>query len=203
MFGHPTLSRPVTRLMSRPDVEVVAFTPSSNLASAYGIAVTGAIVRVTASGLGCPTWPTCTADSLVPTAEMGIHGAIEFGNRMMTSVVGIAALIVFQPELRSGLARLARSRLVHEMEHLPESELVSGYNVEYSAMGFALFFLAEYAGMVTTSCVLVALFWGGWHLPWIEWLWSGWQVSGPVSPAAEGAEAAFAINTDLIKEDLR
>src|SRR5690606_14179619 len=41
------------------------------------------------------TWPTCTADSLIPTAEMGIHGAIEFGNRMMTSVVGIAALVVF------------------------------------------------------------------------------------------------------------
>jgi diadenylate cyclase len=37
----------------------------------------------------------------------------------------IAALVIFQPELRSGLARLGRSRLVHEMEHLPESELVS------------------------------------------------------------------------------
>jgi diadenylate cyclase len=37
----------------------------------------------------------------------------------------IAALIIFQPELRSGLARLGRSHLVHEMEHLPESELVS------------------------------------------------------------------------------
>jgi diadenylate cyclase len=37
----------------------------------------------------------------------------------------IAALVIFQPELRSGLARLGRSRLVHELEHLPESELVS------------------------------------------------------------------------------
>jgi cytochrome c oxidase assembly protein subunit 15 len=55
---------------------------------------TGGAVRLTGSGLGCPTWPTCTADSLIPTAEMGIHGAIEFGNRMMTSVVGIAALVV-------------------------------------------------------------------------------------------------------------
>jgi len=56
---------------------------------------TGGAVRLTGSGLGCPTWPTCTADSLIPTPEMGIHGAIEFGNRMMTSVVGIAALVVF------------------------------------------------------------------------------------------------------------
>lgn len=55
---------------------------------------TGGAVRLTGSGLGCPTWPTCTADSLVPTAEMGIHGLIEFGNRMMSGVVGLLALIV-------------------------------------------------------------------------------------------------------------
>jgi NADH-quinone oxidoreductase subunit H len=52
-----------------------------------------------------------------------------------------------------------------------EQELVGGYHTEYSAMRFALFFLGEYAGMITTSAVCVALFFGGWHLPWIEWLW--------------------------------
>ena len=51
-----------------------------------------------------------------------------------------------------------------------EQELVGGYHTEYSSMRFALFFLAEYAGMVTTSCVLVALFWGGWHMPYLEWV---------------------------------
>jgi NADH-quinone oxidoreductase subunit H len=46
-----------------------------------------------------------------------------------------------------------------------EQELVGGYHTEYSAMRFALFFLSEYAGMITTSCIMVALFFGGWNLP--------------------------------------
>lgn len=58
------------------------------------IIATGGAVRLTGSGLGCPTWPLCTEDSLVSTPEMGIHGVIEFGNRLMTGVVGIVALIV-------------------------------------------------------------------------------------------------------------
>ncbi|MGW7403829.1 COX15/CtaA family protein [Streptomyces sp. NPDC054833] len=51
------------------------------------IVVTGGAVRLTGSGLGCPTWPTCTDDSLTTTGAMGLHGAIEFGNRMLTYVL--------------------------------------------------------------------------------------------------------------------
>ncbi|WP_394280167.1 heme A synthase [Microbacterium sp.] len=58
------------------------------------IIATGGAVRLTGSGLGCPTWPTCTAESLIATPEMGIHGAIEFGNRTLTGLVGILALVV-------------------------------------------------------------------------------------------------------------
>lgn len=55
---------------------------------------TGGAVRLTGSGLGCSEWPLCTPESLVPTAELGIHGLIEFGNRTMTGVLVLAALAV-------------------------------------------------------------------------------------------------------------
>ncbi|MGK5638172.1 COX15/CtaA family protein [Streptomyces sp. URMC 126] len=55
--------------------------------AAIGIVVTGGVVRVTGSGLGCTDWPACTAHTLAPTAEMGMHGAIEFGNRLLTGVL--------------------------------------------------------------------------------------------------------------------
>ncbi len=62
-----------------------------------GIAVTGAIVRVTASGLGCPTWPQCFPGSFtpVPHAEVPvIHQAVEFGNRLITFLVVLTAAAV-------------------------------------------------------------------------------------------------------------
>ncbi|GIJ47428.1 cytochrome b561 [Virgisporangium aliadipatigenens] len=58
-----------------------------------GIIVTGGAVRLTGSGLGCPTWPRCTDDSYVTTPEMGFNGVIEFGNRLLTFVVGAVALV--------------------------------------------------------------------------------------------------------------
>ena len=59
------------------------------------IVVTGGLVRLTGSGLGCPTWPRCTEDSYVSHPELGIHGAIEFGNRLFTLVLIIAAALTF------------------------------------------------------------------------------------------------------------
>ncbi len=60
-----------------------------------GIAVTGSVVRVTGSGLGCPDWPTCFPDSLVPDPRYEVallHQWVEFGNRMLTGALGVIAV---------------------------------------------------------------------------------------------------------------
>lgn len=64
------------------------------------IVLTGGAVRLTASGLGCPTWPQCTSGSFVVLPEMGIHGFIEFGNRTLFFVIQVVAIITFVLILR-------------------------------------------------------------------------------------------------------
>ena len=78
-----------------------------SLATEILIVVTGGLVRLTASGLGCPTWPKCTDESLVSTPEMGIHGVIEFGNRLLTIVLLIVALLTFATIYRMHVAKRA------------------------------------------------------------------------------------------------
>ena len=83
-----TLLRP---LLGTPDA--LRRTAFAAIVANVGIVVTGGAVRLTGSGLGCPTWPRCTAGSYVATGAMGVHGAIEFGNRTLTSVVGAVAVL--------------------------------------------------------------------------------------------------------------
>ena len=59
------------------------------------IILTGGLVRLTGSGLGCPTWPKCTDESFVPHRELGLHGVIEFGNRMLTYVLIAVVVATF------------------------------------------------------------------------------------------------------------
>lgn len=58
-----------------------------------GIVITGGAVRLTGSGLGCPTWPHCTSASYVVTSAVGWHGLIEFGNRSLTGVLEVIAVL--------------------------------------------------------------------------------------------------------------
>jgi NADH-quinone oxidoreductase subunit H len=88
--------------------------------------------------------------------------------------------IFFQPLA----ALLFATSIFAECNRLPfdlseaEQELVGGYHTEYSAMKFALYFLGEYTHMITTSFLIVIVFFGGWHLPWVA------------TPADSGAGAA-------------
>ena len=73
------------------------------------IVLTGGAVRLTASGLGCPTWPRCTEESFVPHGELGLHGLIEFGNRLLTYVliaIAIGTLVAVWRWTSDGRLRL-------------------------------------------------------------------------------------------------
>lgn len=79
----------------------------ANVVAEVGIVVTGGLVRLTGSGLGCPTWPECTDGSIVPVASQseGFHRFIEFGNRLLTFAVLVAALAALLVVVRPWLAR--------------------------------------------------------------------------------------------------
>jgi heme a synthase len=92
------------------------------------IVVTGGAVRLTGSGLGCPTWPRCTTDSFVATPELAGHGAIEFGNRLLTfvlAVVAIATVVAVWRSSRSDLRPLA----VLAFLGIPAQALLGGVTV--------------------------------------------------------------------------
>ncbi len=83
-------------LLPDPSLRVQRIIAAAVIGSQGGIAVTGSIVRVTASGLGCPTWPQCFPGSFVPVAVTEVprvHQAVEFGNRLFSIAVVITAAL--------------------------------------------------------------------------------------------------------------
>src|SRR6201997_2154779 len=83
-------------LLPAPSLRTQRVIAALVILSQGGIAVTGAIVRVTASGLGCPTWPQCFPGSFTPVTVSEvprIHQAVEFGNRMITFGVVLTAIL--------------------------------------------------------------------------------------------------------------
>lgn len=82
----------------------------ASLIANIGIVATGGLVRLTNSGLGCPTWPRCESGDFVPTEALSWHGAVEFGNRLLTGVVlaVVAAVFVAAVRLRPADPRIRR-----------------------------------------------------------------------------------------------
>jgi cytochrome c oxidase assembly protein subunit 15 len=85
----------------------------ANVVVQAGIVVTGALVRLTGSGLGCPTWPECAPGSLIPTPDQpeGVTKLIEFGNRTLTFVLAIVALAALVAVVRRRPRRWSLIRL--------------------------------------------------------------------------------------------
>ena len=75
----------------------------ASLVANIAIVVTGGVVRLTASGLGCPTWPRCTEDAYIAHPALGLHGAIEFGNRLLTFVLIVIAVLTWVTAMRARL----------------------------------------------------------------------------------------------------
>ncbi|GLE58268.1 hypothetical protein NJBCHELONAE_35780 [Mycobacteroides chelonae] len=97
-------------LLPMPSLRAQRLIAAAVVLTQGGIAVTGAVVRVTASGLGCPTWPQCFPGSFTPVAVAEvprIHQAVEFGNRMISFLVVITAALA--------VLAVTRARRRHEV----------------------------------------------------------------------------------------
>ncbi|MEU4809158.1 heme A synthase [Nocardia fluminea] len=87
-----------------PSLRVQRLLAIAVILSQAGISVTGAIVRVTASGLGCPTWPQCFPGSFTPigVSEVPVlHQTVEFGNRLLTFAVTLCAGLIVLAVIRA------------------------------------------------------------------------------------------------------
>lgn len=118
-------------LITKPSRGVLKGYALANLIAQIAIVVTGGVVRLTGSGLGCPTWPKCTDASLVTVPAQGIHGIIEFANRCLTGLLVIIALLVFVAAIRQ--PRELRKGLV-----LPAALVIAGIFVQAVVGGFSV-----------------------------------------------------------------
>lgn len=120
----PQRLRQAIRASRPPSVALQRAVAIATLVMQAAIAVTGSVVRVTGSGLGCPNWPGCFEDSWVPAprAEVAwLHQWVEFGNRMMTGLVGFVALACLAVIL---LAEPRRRRVVALAAAMPGGVVV-------------------------------------------------------------------------------
>jgi cytochrome c oxidase assembly protein subunit 15 len=130
----------------------------ADLAANVLLVVTGGVVRLTRSGLGCPTWPKCTDSSYVTHPALGINGIIEFGNRMLTYVLTAIAIavVVAAWQHRGTVRRLAIGIALG----IPLQAVIGGISVlsKLNPWVVALHLLASMA-MVCLCVWLIDLLW--------------------------------------------
>ena len=148
------------RRLPVPPERTIRLLAMASLVSQIVIVVTGGAVRLTGSGLGCPDWPHCTAGSLATTPEMGLHGAIEFGNRLLTFALGAIATATLLAILRTLRSRRPRRDLFLPAAVLlfgiPAQAVIGGITVwtDLNPWVVMLHFMCS-AGLVGVATVLV------------------------------------------------
>lgn len=163
------------------------------------LVVTGGAVRLTASGLGCPTWPRCTDESFTPHGALSMHSAIEFGNRTLTFVLAAVAVVTFVAAVQSGRRELVRLALIMGLA-IPAQAVIGGITVltdlnpwvvsfhllcSLAIIGVAVLFLwrvdrpgpSTVSGTSAGSGALVTLAWLTFAAAWVV-LYVGTVVTG-------------------------
>lgn len=158
------------------------------------LVVTGGVVRLTGSGLGCPTWPRCTDESLTPHGAYDVHSVIEFGNRMLTWVLVVVAVGTFVAAWQTGRRDLRRIALVMALG-IPAQAVIGGITVltdlnpwvvslhmlcSMAIVGLAVFFLERLdqpAPDEPPSGAAVALAWATFAAAWAVF-YAGTVVTG-------------------------
>jgi heme a synthase len=100
----------------------------ATLVANVALVVTGGAVRLTGSGLGCPTWPRCDDQSFTPHGATGIHQLIEFGNRTLTFVLVAIAVATYVAARQSGRRDLTRMSLFLALA-IPAQAVLGGITV--------------------------------------------------------------------------
>lgn len=127
----------------------------ANLVAQVAIIVTGGLVRLTGSGLGCPTWPECVPGSYVPVEEQaeGFHKVIEFGNRLLTGALGVIAVLAVLVVWRSAPVRRLKVAAVTVLVGVVFQALLGGVTVltELHPVTVAAHFLVSAALVAAAS----------------------------------------------------
>jgi heme a synthase len=157
------------------------------------LVVTGGAVRLTASGLGCPTWPRCTDRGFTPHGALSMHSAIEFGNRTLTFVLTAIAVATFIAAWQSARRDLRILALVLALG-IPAQAVIGGITVltdlnpwvvsfhllcSMAIIALSVLFLRRLDGPVpeSRSGPIVALAWTTYAVGWVV-LYVGTVVTG-------------------------
>jgi cytochrome c oxidase assembly protein subunit 15 len=165
----------------------------ATLVANVALVVTGGAVRLTGSGLGCPTWPRCNGASFTPHGTIGPHQLIEFGNRTLTFVLVAIAVATFVAARQSGRRDLLRLSVVLGLA-IPAQAVLGGVTVltdlnpwvvsfhlllSLAIVSVAVLFLhrLDHPPVPPARGVLPALAWTTYAVTWLV-LYAGTVVTG-------------------------